>query len=147
MHGDLSDDVGEDGDAGQIDRASPAEAPFQELGHGEHVGAHVERDEDPAQHQQDERGQPLEMPDCQALGSAGASQTEEVLSVDVGDEERRSDGEPAHAAASQEIFGGGPFPAREIEADAEDDQEIRADDRQVQRRQSPVSDGGHGPLL
>ena len=54
------------GDTGKISGTRPVESSFQELRHGENIGSQIERDEDPAQYEQHETGQPFEVTDRQS---------------------------------------------------------------------------------
>ena len=58
----------------------------------------------------------------------------------IGDEERRADGEPADVAAGEEIVFGGALFARKIKADAENEYEIKPDDDEIDRGERPVRD-------
>ena len=49
----------------------PVEAPLEELRHGEDIGSQVERDENPAENEQDETGQPFKVPHGQPGGRPG----------------------------------------------------------------------------
>ena len=71
---------------------------------------------------------------------AGAGEADEMLGGNVGDEERRADGEPADVASGEEVIFGGALFARKIKADAEDENEIDADDDEIDRGERPVRD-------
>jgi len=61
-----------------------------------------------------------------------------VLGGDVGDKQGRTDEEPADVAAGEEVIGGCAFLTGEIQADAKDDQEVDADNPEVEGRQRMV---------
>ena len=113
-------------------RAAGREAPLQELGHGEDLRAHVERDHDPAQDEQ-APGVELVVGHGHAVGRARAGQADEVLGADVRGEDGGADDEPAEVAAGQEVLGRGLLLlAHDLPGDAEDDHEIDEDDDPVE---------------
>ena len=115
----------------RVNSARPAEAALQKFRHGEHVGAQVKRDKDPAQNQQDQAGQPFKRAHRQARTGAGAGQPDEVLSGDIRNKQRRPDGKPAHVAAGQEVVGRGAFLAGKVEADGKDNHKVNSDNCDV----------------
>ena len=135
VNGNLREDVGENGDAGKVDRAGAAEPALQELGHREHVRPQVERHEHPSEQQHDQTREPLEVAHRKTRRGAGPGQADEMLRRDVRHEQRRADCEPADVAAREEIVGGGPLLERKIEPDREDDDEVGEDDPDVDRFQ------------
>ncbi len=136
-HRDLGQHVADDRDHRQVPARARGVAALEELGHGEDAAREVERHEDPAQQEQDERGEDLELADRDAARGAGAGQPHQVLGADVGGEERGADHEPADVAAGQEVVGRGLLsrllPPRGPGRDAEDDEEVEADDDPVPR--------------
>ena len=138
MNGNFGENVGNDGNAGEISGAAAIEAALQKFGHGENVGAQIKRNEDPAEEKKNQRGFPLEMARREANRGARASQPYEMFGGDVGDEERRTDCEPTDVTTGEEIVFGGALFAREIKSNAENDHEINADDGEINWGQSPV---------
>ena len=152
VHGNLRKDVRQDGDAGQVHGARTVEAAFEKFRHRKHVRPQVEGDEYPPEDEHHNARQPFEMADRQAGSGAGARQADEMLGGNVGDEQGGADGEPPNVPASQEIVFRGPFLAREVEADGENDYEVESDDSDVDRGQRPVRDRdlsceGHSSVL
>src|ERR1022692_1451054 len=103
---DFGDDESDYGDDGEDVTGLLVEAAHQEFRHGEDHGAHVERHEDPAQHQQGP-GVQLVVRHGDAAGGAGAGQPHDVLRADVGGEDGGADDPPAQVAAGEEVIGGG----------------------------------------
>src|SRR4029077_11877642 len=89
LDGNFGEDVGDDGDCRQVNGGLAIEAALEKFGHGEDVGTEIEGHKYPAEAQQDQAGQPLEMPDGESRGSAGAGETNEVLGGNIGDKQRR----------------------------------------------------------
>jgi hypothetical protein len=144
MHGNLREDVREDRDAGEVHAARAVEAPLQELGHREHVRAQVERHEDPAEDQQDQTRQPFEVTDREARSRPRAREADEMLGGNIRDEQRGADGEPADVASREEVVDRAAALAREIHADAEDDDEVDRDDADVEPGEALGRDHGCG---
>src|SRR3984957_14507537 len=144
MHGDLGQDISNDGNTGQVNGGTAAEAPLQELRHGEYVGAEIERNEDPSQDQEDQTGQPFEGSDGQAGTRAGAGQSDEMFGRNVGNKERSPDGEPAHIATGQKVLRRGTFFSRKVIADTKNDGEVNRDDGYVYSGQSLMSEVHRG---
>src|SRR5579864_7945099 len=82
------------------------------------------------------------MTDGEARGRAGAGESDEVLGGDVGDKQRRANEEPADVAAREKVIGGGAFFPGEVESDTKNDEEVDADDRQVEGCQSAMGNRG-----
>src|SRR5207245_7195057 len=79
LHGNFGKDVGNDGDGGEVHGALAAEAALEKFGHGEDVGPQIERNEDPAEDQKNQAGQPLEVADREAGRGARAGKADEML--------------------------------------------------------------------
>ena len=133
--GHLGQNVGDEGDERQGRPGRRREAALQELGHGEDLGAHVERHEHPGQHEQ-APGVELVVGHGHTVGRAGPGQADEVLGADVRGEDRGADDEPAEVAPGQEVIGRGPLLLQhDLPGHAEDDGEIDEDDDPVDRMQ------------
>ncbi len=104
-HRDLGHDVGDQRDHRQHPAAGGIEPPFQELGHGEDLRPHVERDQHPPQNQQTPRVQ-FVMGHRHAVGGAGARQADQMLRADVRSEDRGPHHPPAKIPAGQEVVVG-----------------------------------------
>ena len=143
VHRNLGEDVREDRDAREVHAARAVEAPLQELRHREHVRAQVERHEYPAEDQQDQAREPLEVADRQARGRARAGEPDEC-SVEMFRRTASADREPADVAAGEEVVDGAAALAREVHADAEDDQEVDRDDADIEAGKGLGGDHGRG---
>ncbi len=103
---DFRQDEGDDRHDRQHVARLGGEAAFEELRHGEHQRAHVERHEHPGQHQQ-APGVQFIMGHRHAVLGAGTGQADDVLGADVRGEDRGADDPPAEVAAGEEVVGGG----------------------------------------
>jgi hypothetical protein len=99
----------------------------------------IEWHEKPAQEQQDQGSQHLELGHGDATGGAGTGEPNQVLGTNVGREERSSDEEPARVSARQEIVCRRALvcslPKRHPDGEAEYEHEVEDDDRPVQAHQ------------
>ena len=102
-HGDLGQHVADDRDHREVPARRRRVPALEELGHREDAAPQVERDEDPAQHQQDQGREDLELPHRHAARGAGAGESHQVLGPDVRGKERGADDEPADVAAREEV--------------------------------------------
>ncbi len=102
-HADLGEDVGNEGDGGKIVAAAAVVAAFEELGHREDAGAEIEGNEEPAEYQEDETREPLELAHGESARGAAAGEADEMLSGNIRREETRADGHPADASAAKKI--------------------------------------------
>src|SRR5207302_7714393 len=123
LHGNFGENVGNDRNSCEIHRTLPAEAALQKLRHREYVAAQVKRYKHPAEDQQYEAGQPLEMSDGESGRSAGAGKSDEVLRRDVRNEQRGSDKKPSDISSRQKVRLGRALLAGKIEPDSEPQQE------------------------
>src|SRR5215475_14500500 len=81
------------------------------------------------------------MADGETGGSPGAGEANEMFGRNIGDEERSADEEPADVAAGEEVVLGGALFLGEVEADAEDDQEIDTDNDEIDGGKVAVCSG------
>src|ERR1041385_7193800 len=140
MYGNLGEYVGDDGNGRQVDGTTATEAAFQELRHGEYIGTQIERHKNPTEHQQDEAGQPFKVSNRQPGRGARARQTDKVFGRDVGNEQGRADREPTHIATGQKVVGGSALFAGKVQSDRKDNDEIDANDNEINGRQCFVRD-------
>ena len=63
LHGNLGENVRDDGNARQIHSGLAVEAALEKFRHGEHIAAQIERHKHPAEDQQNEACQPFKMAD------------------------------------------------------------------------------------
>ena len=103
-HRDLGDDERDQADDGEDVARFFIESALQKFRHGEHHRAHVERHEDPGQHQQ-APGVQFVVSHGDAAGGAGAGESDDVLRTDVRGEDRSADDPPAQIASGQEVIG------------------------------------------
>ena len=71
------------------------------------------------------------MADRQARGGPRPGKPDEVLSGNIGNEQRGADGEPSHVATCQKIIGGISLSPREIEANGKHHHEVDRDDGDI----------------
>jgi len=142
-HGDLGQHVADQGNDGQDGPGGGIEAPFQVLGHGEDLDAIIERDEDPAE-DEDEPGLDFPVGHGHPADETGPGQADKVFGPDIGGEDRRADRNPAGVAAGQEIvrirlllFADG------VQNDSDHRDGEKAEDDPVQ----PMKCGAHSGLL
>ena len=107
-NGHFGEDVTGQGQPGQDTAAFLVIAFFQELGHGIHHAAFIERNEHPAQ---DKDHPTLDFPmGLRHTGRrAGARQADKMLRSDVGGKDGCTDGNPRGRTAAQKIVAGGLF--------------------------------------
>ena len=144
-HGDLGYHVADDGDHRQIPPGGLRVASLEELRHGVDATRQVERHEQPAEEQEHQRGNDLELPHGHTARSPHSRQPHQVLGSDVGGEQRAAYQEPADIAARQEVVlrrpTRRPLPHRRPDRDAEDEDEVPSDHHPVHGRQQ-----AHGHL-
>src|SRR5882724_10653977 len=80
------------------------------------------------------------MPDGQPGRRARSGQPDEMFGGNIGNEQRGADGEPADVAAGQEIILGAASLAGKIKADAENNDEVDRDDRDIHSGKVSVRD-------
>ena len=85
VHRNLGENIGDDRNAGQVNRALPVESSLQEFRHSKNVRPQVERHEHPTQYEQDQASQPLEIAHRHSRACARTSQADEVLGRNIGD--------------------------------------------------------------
>src|SRR5580700_2271627 len=79
------------------------------------------------------------MADRQAGRGAGAGEADEMLGGNIRNEQGGADEKPSDVAAGEEIFFGAALLQGKIQADAEDDGEIDADNDEIKGCEWPVS--------
>jgi hypothetical protein len=94
-HRDLGQHVTDDRYACEVHARSGGIAALEELRHREHAAAQIERHEKPAEQQQHQPGDDLELRDRDAGCRSGAGKTHQVLGADIRREQRGADDEPA----------------------------------------------------
>src|SRR3954465_4689100 len=98
---DLRQDIADDRHPGEVRARRGVVAPLQEFRHGVHAAAQIERYEQPAEQEEDEAREPLEVTSRESARSSGSRQTNQMLAADVGREEARSYRKPTHISARQ----------------------------------------------
>src|SRR5207247_8006209 len=81
-----------------------------------------------------------EVADCQPRVRLRSCQSNEMLSRDIGDKQRRSNREPTYAAAGKEVIGRSALLTREIEANGKNHDEIHHNDRDIDPGQRLVGE-------
>ena len=69
---------------------------------------------------------------------ARAGEADEMLGGNIGNEQRRADGEPADVAAGEKIVFGSAFLLREIQTDAKHNGEVNPDNEEIYGGEVPV---------
>src|SRR5207253_5895020 len=106
----------------------------------------------PAEEQQDEAGQPLEVADGETARRARSSEPDEVLATDIRSKQTRTDRQPTHISARQEEVGadvllpfcGPPGDCRQEEEVPADNDDV--DDTKVAHGVRSVAESGRPKL-
>ncbi len=111
VHGNLREDIRNDGNTREIRGAVAVKTALQKFRHGENIRPKIEGNEYPSKEKKNENGEPFIVTGCEAGGGAGTGEADEMLRGNVRNEQRSADGEPADVAAREEIaFGRALFP-------------------------------------
>jgi hypothetical protein len=140
-HGDLGQHVADDRDRREVEAHARRVTRFEEFGHREHARAQIERHEQPAEQDQRERRDELELRSGKQARCAAARKPHEMLGADVGREDRCADDEPAGIAPRQEEVGRiAAIRSAVAEHDRVQDDEICRDDEPVRVREQVHDD-------
>ena len=85
LHRNLGENVSDDRDGRQVNRALPVKTPLEKFRHGEDIRAQVKGHEHPSQDKKHDAGQPFEMADREAGGGASSRKPDEMFGRNVGD--------------------------------------------------------------
>ena len=98
---DLRQHIADDRHPREVPPRGRIEAPLEELRHRVHAAPQIERHEQPAEQEQHEAGDPLEVAYREPARRAGSREPHEVLAANVGREQTRAYREPTHIAPAR----------------------------------------------
>src|SRR5437868_9199281 len=151
-HADFRENVADDGHPGEVGARLRVVSALEEFRHRVHGAAQVERHEQPAEQEQDEARQPLEVAHRQTARRAGARKTDQMLATNVRSEQACAYREPTHISARQKevgadvllALGGPPGDRRQYEEVGGDDDDV--DETEVAHGVRSVDESGRPSL-